>query len=445
MRKKIYDVPKLGLALALAVCSITVACSKKNLLPDTEAGTDASITKTVADVDDPPFFTIFPTPGNTSYHSYRIPAIIRAKNGDIIAVAEARKNGSEDWGDIDVVCRRLVKNADGSVKPGTTSAEWTNQTIIAGLNNVVLDDISGVPSDATAEANTSKGTFGNPTLVVDQGSGRVWLFMSFNDKDHCQSCHTAHPEYTNVSLYGDRRLFLCYSDDNGASWSTPEDMTQELTPTTYKWDAVGPGIGIQKRFISDVNTLIIPALGRNLYKTSSGNWATASVPSGSSESTIVERPDGKLFRNDRKSPAPAITDLANRYRVTSASTSLTNWTSPFLVNTKLMDPICEGSTLRYTDGSSSNKSRIMFMNSNHQTQRRHPAIRISYNEGVDWPILRSIPNNGTGILGGYTSLVKTADNLTGALIEYNDTTNAVMNIQYHKIALSWILNGSTEP
>jgi sialidase-1 len=85
----------------------------------------------------------------------------------------------------------------------------------------------------------------------------------------------------------------------------------------------------------------------------------------------------------------------------------------------------------------------MIMNSNHQTQRRYPTIRISYNEAIDWPILRQIPNNGTGILGGYTSLVKTADNMTGALIEYN--TGSSMNIQYHKISLGWVLNGNPEP
>jgi sialidase-1 len=442
--KKMYYVPKGILALTAAVCLIATACSKKNQLPQKQDESVATNGQGVLDLSDPPpFFTIFPTPGNTSYNSYRIPAIVRVKNGTLIAVAEARKASAADWGDIDVVCRRLVKNADDSIKPGTTSAEWTTQTIIAGLNNVVLDDIPGVPSDAAAEATTSQGTFGNPTLVVDQSSGRVWLFMSFNDKDHCQSCHTDYPEYTNVTKYGERRLFLCYSDNNGETWSTPEDMTLELTPDTYRWDAVGPGIGIQKRFVNDVNTLIIPAVGRNLYKTPTGNWNFATVPAGSSESTIVERPDGKLFRNDRRSPAPPITDLANRYRQTSASTLLTNWTSPFVNNTKLMDPVCEGSTLRYTDGSSTNKSRIMFMNSNHQTERRHPAIRISYNEGVDWPVLRSIPNNAPGILGGYTSLVKTADNMTGALIEYN--TSGVMTIQYHKISLNWILNGSTEP
>ncbi|WP_352432883.1 sialidase family protein [Mucilaginibacter sp. PAMB04168] len=428
---------------------LVTACSKKNQLPEKLPADNIVDAKTENDVTDPPpFFTIFPESGNTTYHSYRIPAIIRSKNGVLIALAEARKNSDDDWGDIDIVCRRLLKTSTDEVKPGITNAEWTSQTVIAGNNNVVLDDIPNVPSDAVAESYSNQGTFGNPTLVTDQTTGRVWLFMSFNDKDHCQSCNKVagdgtYDQYSNVTKYGDRRLFLCYSDDDGATWSTPVDMTQELTPNTYKWDAVGPGIGIQKRFVSLENTLIIPANGRNLYKTPTGSWSYATVPSGTSESTIIERPDGKLLRNDRKAPAPDITDLANRYRQTSASTDLLNWTAPFQNNTKLMDPICQASILRYTDGSTTNKSRVMFMNSNHQTQRRHPAIRISYNEAIDWPIIRSIPNNGSGILGGYTSLVKTADNMTGALIEYNSTTS--MNIQYHKISLGWILNGNPEP
>ena len=48
--------------------------------------------------------------GEDGYHTYRIPAIVRAKNGDLLAFAEGRKNGTDDHGDIDIVLKRSSDN-----------------------------------------------------------------------------------------------------------------------------------------------------------------------------------------------------------------------------------------------------------------------------------------------------------------------------------------------
>ena len=44
--------------------------------------------------------------GQNGYHTYRIPVIVRAKNGDLLAFAEGRKNSGADHGDIDIVMKR---------------------------------------------------------------------------------------------------------------------------------------------------------------------------------------------------------------------------------------------------------------------------------------------------------------------------------------------------
>src|ERR1051325_9416204 len=44
--------------------------------------------------------------GQDGYHTYRIPAIVRAKNGDLVAFCEGRKNGAGDAGDIDLLLKR---------------------------------------------------------------------------------------------------------------------------------------------------------------------------------------------------------------------------------------------------------------------------------------------------------------------------------------------------
>src|SRR5262245_54411373 len=44
--------------------------------------------------------------GQGGYHTYRIPPIVEAQNGDLLAFAEGRKNGPADHGDIDIVLKR---------------------------------------------------------------------------------------------------------------------------------------------------------------------------------------------------------------------------------------------------------------------------------------------------------------------------------------------------
>lgn len=56
--------------------------------------------------------------GEDGYHTYRIPAIIRAEDGSLLAFAEGRRGGQGDSGDIDLVLKR---STDGGV---TWSAHW---------------------------------------------------------------------------------------------------------------------------------------------------------------------------------------------------------------------------------------------------------------------------------------------------------------------------------
>src|SRR6187402_1462991 len=44
--------------------------------------------------------------GEDGYHTYRIPTIVRATNGDLLAFCEGRKKAHLDDGDIDIVLKR---------------------------------------------------------------------------------------------------------------------------------------------------------------------------------------------------------------------------------------------------------------------------------------------------------------------------------------------------
>ena len=87
--------------------------------------------------------------GRDGYHTFRIPAIIRAANGDLLAFCEGRKSGAGDAGDIDLLLKR---SSDG----GRT---W-------GPIQVIWDD--------------ADNTCGNPCPVLDEKTGRLSLLLTHN-------------------------------------------------------------------------------------------------------------------------------------------------------------------------------------------------------------------------------------------------------------------------
>ncbi|HTI12767.1 MAG TPA: sialidase family protein [Puia sp.] len=355
--------------------------------------------------------------GVTTYHSFRIPSIVKTNNGTLIAFAEGRRWSPSDYGDINLVYKRSTDNG----------ATWS-----------ALGEVVG----------TGPGTWGNPTAVYDwnQGSnGRVWLFMNWND--------SAKHAISDFTAWGDRRVYVSHSDDHGATWSTPVDLTATLTPSTYKWDAMGPGVGIQTT-VDHPGRLIIPAYGRNIYSDDHGvTWSYQLLSGGKHESTIVELLDGTLLRNDR----PNSTEWAAAKRRVKATGSISGGFGAWTADAALTDPMCEGSIIRYN---ASAPTRIIFLNPNSESQRCNMTARISYDEGATWQRSRSIYDwntcdytaieAGNNIAkGGYSSMVKTPDFAVGALIEINEglsnSSTSNKSIEFHKFNLGWILNGASEP
>lgn len=348
-----------------------------------------------------------------TYHSFRIPSIVRANNGTLIAFAEGRAANNRDYGNINLVYKRSLDN-------GST---WSSLSEVVG---------------------SGQGTWGNPTAVVDRDTGRVWIFMSWNDQFHNQGGTDG---YEKIDSWGERRVFVSYSDNSGSSWVTPVDLTNALLPPGYTWDAIGPGVGIQITHTNNQDRLVIPATGRNIYSNDHGaTWQYDLIPSGTGEGTVVEHTDGRLIRNDRATTS--VWETGMRRWVSTGS--IENGFPAFAPHNTLLDPKCEGSILRYTGS----PNRIYFLNPASTVSRCKMRVRISYDNGATWPISRKIHDWLTDDQtcsqgkGGYSSMAKTADFMTAALIEINENTgdtNSHRSIEFHKFNLPWILNGATEP
>lgn len=150
-----------------------------------------------------PFTAVVFSKGDYGYDTFRIPAIVRAKDGSLIVFAEARKHGAGDTGDIDLVMRR---SRDGGVTWGEMSVVW--------------DDAGNV--------------CGNPSPVVDRSSGRIILVGTWNDGRDKESAIRSRESIST------RKVFVMFSDDDGENWSVPKDITTETKRPEWTWYATGP-------------------------------------------------------------------------------------------------------------------------------------------------------------------------------------------------------------
>ena len=158
---------------------------------------DFSVTVRRSFVKPEPFFVVFETP-TTSAIPYRIPAIARAYNGDLIAVADYRHSradiGMANNGRIDLRARISKDN-------GQTWGE-------------IFDIVQGKGGNSPDFMNVG---FGDPCIVADRESGKVLVL----------SC-AGNVSFPNGTRDNHQNIARFYSEDNGQTWSKPEDIAESI-------------------------------------------------------------------------------------------------------------------------------------------------------------------------------------------------------------------------
>ncbi|MEV4018151.1 sialidase family protein [Nonomuraea angiospora] len=284
--------------------------------------------------------------GDFGYGCFRIPAVVRATNGMLLAFAEGRVKDCGDDEDIDLVLRR---SADG----GRT---WG-------------------PLQVVSEGNGT--THGNPVPVVDERTGRVVLVSTHNGPEPCPNgC--------------DRDPWVQFSDDHGATWSAAREMTEGKRPEWNFWYATGPMHGIQLKRGPHAGRLVVGAsfeswdrVGKHVYGThllySDDSGATWKIGAETfrddgtviaQEVTVVELTDGRIYASARERG----TDEGSRAYATSSDGGET-WDAPFRTMPALATTDVQASLLRFGDG------RILFSSPMHPGAREAMGIRSSYDEG----------------------------------------------------------------
>lgn len=325
--------------------------------------------------------------GTNGYHTYRIPAITVTPQGTVLAFCEGRKNSRRDSGDIALLLKR---SEDGG-------RSWSDP-------QCVWDD----PGN----------TCGNPCPVVDRSTGTVWLLMTWNRGDD--------PEPAIIEQTGQdtRRVFITHSEDDGATWAEPQEITQDVKLADWTWYATGPGAGIQIRHGPHRDRLMVPcdhieAETRDRYShviisdDHGQTWILGgrTPQPGVNECEVVELSSGQLMLNmrnyDRSEPT--------RKQSISRDGGVT-W-SAIHPAPELIEPICQASIRRYRWPEGDEPGLILFSNPAHETDRRNMTVRLSDDDGQTWSAGRTFHEGPSA----YSCLAVLPNSDVGCLYEKGET------------------------
>ena len=264
---------------------------------------DASLKKITAvydvDTEDPSQY-LFYTPGYQN-HPYRIPAITTTKDNKVLAISDFRWcNNDIGFGHVDIVGRISEDN-------GNT---WSEQ-----FNIAVGSGVSGAKDCG----------YGDAAVVTDSETGKILIM-----------CCTGNQFYSYGTRENPLRSARLYSEDNGKTWSEPEDITEQmyaLLPNS-QGQFIGAGKICQSRITKvgeyyRLYAALCTRPGGNyvIYSDDFGKtWAvlggneTSCAPSGD-EPKCEELPDGSVVLSSRKYSGRYF----NIYKYTDVATAEGKW------------------------------------------------------------------------------------------------------------------------
>lgn len=344
--------------------------------------------------------------GADGYPIYRIPSLVSTPQGTLLAFCEARTGN--DQSPTDMVLKR---SHDGGKTWGPL------QVLVKAAPEAAMD----------------------PTAVIDRDTGAVilvydrWPQMPEGAE---LGVHKRSPGLGRDSI----TAWVMTSSDEGATWSTPVDIT--ATAKKPEWTEVGhgPGVGIQTRS----GRLVIPCFENRpsaamwgvcwnfaIFSDDHGKtWQLSDNEAGPgvNETQVVELADGTLLLNMR-SDDPA---RGCRLGATSHDGGKT-WSEPFDIP-ELPDTCCQASILRYTwADEQGGKSRILFCNPV-KAGRSEGTVRLSYDEGKTWPVAKMICPD----YFGYSCLTAMPNGTIGCLFE----TAGCQKIVFQAFTLDWLTDGN---
>ena len=349
--------------------------------------------------------TLLFQPGDYNSTNYRIPGVITAKDGSIVAVTDKRKYNQGDLPeDIDIVCRR---STDG----GHT---WSEPFTIAqgtGYNHGFGDCVLAWTNDD------------NGLIAGFVGGVGLW----------------------NSTPSNPIRSYIARSYDNGQTWTEPEDITDFIfgsncvVPEYRTWRAsfFGSGNGL----ITSTGRIMFVAAIRETTAQSLSNYAVYSDDNGitwhvsgrasvsGDEAKVTELVDGRILMSIRHNGKRWYNISNDGGETWQSSTSTWN---------DITAPACNGDMIRYTSVNQGfNKNRLLH-SVPFGSSRTDVSVYISYDEGETWPVRKCIVPYSSA----YSSLCVLPDGTIGLYVEEEYPGNSGYSTVFYNFSLEWLTDGA---
>ena len=344
-------------------------------------------------------------PGDYGSANYRIPAVITAKDGSIVAVTDKRKYNEGDLPqDIDIVCNR---STDGGLT-------WSEPYTIAqgtGVNH-------GFGDCALAWSNDDNGL-----IAVFVGGVGLWSSTPSNPI----------------------RSYKSYSYDNGQTWTAPEDITNFIfgdnciVPEHQSWRAsfFGSGNGLRTStgrimFVAAIREGSAQSLNNYaVYSDDNGlTWQVSGRASvGGDEAKVTELEDGRILMSIRHG--------GHRWYNISDDGGET-WQPNTSTWNDITAPACNGDMIRYTSVSQGHNRNRLLHSVPYGSSRTNVTVYISYDEGETWPVSKCIVPYSSA----YSSLCVLPDGTIGLYVEEEPAGTSGYMTAFYNFSLEWLTDGA---
>ena len=345
----------------------------------------------------PLLYTVPFKAGDAGYLIFRIPAIWAGPNKPLLAFAEGRVSKRKAAGNIDIVLRR-------SFDLGQT---WEPLQVVADLG----DDFCG-----------------NPCVVQDPTNGRLWLAFT-------RSPGAAVEEEIVAGTAPATQVWIVHSDDDGASWSKPLDISSVGRMPTWGWYGTGPGLGL---FLGNAQKgrLLIPSYHTDggvyrthcLYSDDHGvTWQLGDVAAeNTSEPQVVVMSDRSLLMNAR-----TIAGKGEQRTLVESRDWGQTW-QPAKDVTALVDNHCQGCLYRcYRSGTKDHYDLLFTQPGNRSRGEVH--AWLSEDDGKTWPFAQQLWRGPSA----YTTMIRTHEGQVCLLMECGKK-DPYEQIAFVKFSAEWL-------
>ena len=329
-------------------------------------------------------------------HTHRIAVIATTPNGTLLCAYDMRRRASRDLQeDIDI---GLLRSIDGG-------QSWEAQRVIMDMG-----EYGGLPQEQNGCSD--------PGILVDPKTGEVFVTAVWTlgrPGTHQWNAGGSKPGF---EIGKTAQFLMVRSQDDGKTWSKPENLTRKLKKKEWILFAPSPQQGIALAN----GTLVMPGQGRDekdrhfsnliISKDHGKTWSLSNPGSfGNTECQAALLGDGSILLNCRS-------ERPTKFRTLAVTKDLGKTWTPHPLNRKgLIEPNCNGSTIRFNyKENGQGKHLLLFANPYSQQRRDNHSIRVSFDDGATWSEEHRILLDA-GLGRGYPSLTQIDETHLGIVYE----------------------------